>query len=410
MLEFLLCSVLTILPDYLFRRYRQGKRIGKEITLFSVWYELRFGITACLILTVMVITVIFYFHPSTTSAVSFYRTVSILPEAGGRVAEVLVTNGQVVEEGQPLFRLDNAQQTAAVESARRRVGEYDADIELAEADLLAAQARVREAESAYDQAFQELETRTALEGRNSTAVSAREIERQQIALQGRQAAVDSAKASAASAKARVVSVLPAQKASAEAALAEAQVKLDITTIRAGVAGRLEQFNLRVGEIVNPMLRPAGILVPRGAGKLTIIAGFDQIEAQVLKPGMAAEVLCVSTPFTVIPMIVTDVQQVIATGQVRASDQIVDPMQARVPGSIVTYLEPLYAGGLDKVMPGSSCIANVYTSNHERLATEDMSTAKWLALHGGDATAVVHAGIIRVQALMLPIRTLVLQGH
>jgi len=45
MLELLLCSLLTILPDYLYRRYVQGKRIGKEITLYSVWFELRWGIT-----------------------------------------------------------------------------------------------------------------------------------------------------------------------------------------------------------------------------------------------------------------------------------------------------------------------------------------------------------------------------
>ena len=48
MLELLLCSMLTILPDYLYRRYRQGKRFGHEITLYSVWFELRFGIIGCL--------------------------------------------------------------------------------------------------------------------------------------------------------------------------------------------------------------------------------------------------------------------------------------------------------------------------------------------------------------------------
>ena len=45
MLELLLCSLVTIFPDYLFRRYYQGKRIGKEITFYSVWFELRWGIT-----------------------------------------------------------------------------------------------------------------------------------------------------------------------------------------------------------------------------------------------------------------------------------------------------------------------------------------------------------------------------
>ena len=41
MLELFLCSMLTILPDFLFRRFVQGKRLGHEINLFSVWFELR---------------------------------------------------------------------------------------------------------------------------------------------------------------------------------------------------------------------------------------------------------------------------------------------------------------------------------------------------------------------------------
>src|SRR4029453_10756387 len=115
MLELMLCSMLTILPDYLYRRYVQGKRIGKEITFFSVWFELRWGITACLILTVSLITVIFYNHPSTSNATLFFRTVPLLPETNGRVAEVLAANSGPVKKGEPIFRLDSSKQEAAVE-------------------------------------------------------------------------------------------------------------------------------------------------------------------------------------------------------------------------------------------------------------------------------------------------------
>src|SRR5256886_9998413 len=87
MLELLLCSMVTILPDYLFRRYVQGKRLGEEITFYSVWFELRWGITGCLILTVSLITVVFYNHPSTTNVTLFFRTVPIVPKTIGRVAE-----------------------------------------------------------------------------------------------------------------------------------------------------------------------------------------------------------------------------------------------------------------------------------------------------------------------------------
>ncbi len=107
MLEMLLCSLVTLLPDYLYRRYAQGKRFGKEITFYSVWFELRWGITGCLVLTVLLITTVFYNHPSTTNVTLFFRTVPILPEImNGRVAEVFISNSASVAAGAPILRLD----------------------------------------------------------------------------------------------------------------------------------------------------------------------------------------------------------------------------------------------------------------------------------------------------------------
>jgi multidrug resistance efflux pump len=142
MIELLLCSVVTILPDFLVRRFVQGKRIGREITLYSVWYELRYGITACLGLTVVLLTLILYFHPSTNSAVSFYRTIPILPEGSGRVEEVYVGLREKVKSGQRLFKLDSSTQQAALETARLRVPEIDAALELAKTELATADARI----------------------------------------------------------------------------------------------------------------------------------------------------------------------------------------------------------------------------------------------------------------------------
>src|SRR5262245_3621585 len=90
MLELMFCSLMMILPDYLYRSYAQGKRLGKEINFYSVWFELRWGITGCVILTICLITVIFYNHPTTTRVTLFFRTIPIVPEANGRVAEVFV--------------------------------------------------------------------------------------------------------------------------------------------------------------------------------------------------------------------------------------------------------------------------------------------------------------------------------
>ncbi|MBN9003079.1 MAG: HlyD family secretion protein, partial [Rhizobiales bacterium] len=321
MLEVLLCSLLTILPDYLYRRYAQGKRLGREITLFSVWFELRWGIITCLMLTVSLITLIFYFHPSTTTATLFYRTVPIIPEATGRVSEVHVDFSAPVKKGDVIFKLDSTKQEAALETARRKIAEVDAALVAAQADVVKADGQIQEAKSAYQQATDDLDVKRELQKRNPGIVPQRDIEKLEVLATGRQGAVNAATAARQSAMARVTSLLPAEKASAEAALAQAQVELDKTSIRAGVAGRVEQFSLRPGDIVSPIMRPAGILIPEGAGQRVLSAGFGQIEAQVMKVGMIAEATCISKPWTIIPMVVVSVQNYIAAGQFRGGEQL-----------------------------------------------------------------------------------------
>ena len=409
MFELLFCSSLTILPDYLFRRYGQGKRLGREITFFSVWFELRWGITACLMLTVALITVIFYFHPSSTSATLFFRTVPILPETSGRVSEVRVDFSAPVKKGDVIFKLDSSKQEATKEMARRKIAEVDAAMLSAQADVLKADAQIQQAQSDYQQASDELNVKRDLQQRNPGIVPQRDIDKLQVLLTGRQGALDSATASKQSATTRVTALLPAEKASAEAVLGEAQANLDKTTIRAGVDGRVEQFSLRVGDVVNPVMRSAGILIPDGAGR-TLSVGFGQIESHVIKVGMVAEAACISKPWTIIPMVVTGVQKYIAAGQFRGGEQLVEAQQVLEPGTILAFLQPIYLGGLDGVTPGSSCVVNAYTSNHERIASKETGAFKRFALFVVDEVGLVHAMLLRIQALMLPIKTLVLSGH
>ena len=410
MFELMLCSMLTILPDYLYRRYVQGKRFGHEITFFSVWFELRFGIVTCLMLTVSLITMIFYFHPSTPTATMYFRTVPIISETVGRVAEVHVDYSAQVKQGDVLFRLDNSKQQATLETAKRKIAEVDASMLAAEADVLKSEGQLQEAKNAVQQAQDELDVKSELQRRNPGIVPQRDIEKLQVAVAGRQGSLDAATASKQSASTRVTALIPAEKASAEAALAEAQVDLDKTFIRAGVNGRVEQFLLRPGDIVNPILRPAGILIPEGAGQRVLTAGFGQIEGQVMKVGMVAEATCISKPWVIIPLVVTNVQNYIAAGQFRGGEQLLEAQNTVRPGTILVFMEPLYKDGLDGVTAGSSCIANAYTSNHELISSGKLSSLKSFGLHVVDATGLVHALLLRIQALLLPIKTLVLSGH
>jgi len=410
MLELMLCSLFTIFPDYLFRRYVHGKRIGHEINIYSVFFELRWGISACIILTTLLITIIFYFHPSTSSAISYFRTIPILPEARGRVEEVYLNIRDQVKAGQPIFRLDSSTQEAALETTRRRVTEVDAAFAQAKIELLAADGKIQEAQSVYLQAQDELDTKTELQRRNASVVAQREIEKLQRLVEGREGGVAAARANKQAIETQLSTLLPAQKASAEAARSQAQVELDKTTVYAGVNGTVEQFTLRKGDIVSPLMRPAGVLIPVEAGRRALIAGFGQIEVQVMKVGMAAEVTCIAKPLVVIPAVITEVQDLIAAGQVRPTDQLIDPAQAPRPGTVTVFLEPLYKGGFEGLPPGSQCIANAYTNNHDTLMEGNLGTGRRLFLHVIDTVAIVHAAVLRIQALLLPIQTLVLAGH
>jgi multidrug resistance efflux pump len=412
MLELMLCSMLTLLPDFLYRRFVQGKRLGREITLFTVWYELRYGITTCLILTVLLITVVLYNHPESENVTSLFRTVSIYPEIGGRVQEVYIGYNDRVKKGEPIFKMDSSRQEAALETARARIAEVDAAAETAKADILTSEGKLQEAKGSLQQAQDELRTKTLLQQRNADIVAAREIEKLQTLVATRQGEVDAAAAAKQSVETRITSVLPAQKASAEAQLAAAKVELDKMTVRAGVDGRVDQFVLRVGDIIQPapFTRAAGIIIPEGAGQNQLVAGFNQLEAQVIKIGMAAEGTCITKPMAIIPLVVTREQNVIAAGQITATDQLTDLSKITKPGTVTVFLEPLFQGGLDGIPPGSSCIVNAYSNNHDLIASGKVGTLEKVYLHIVDAVALVHALIIRMKAIVLPLKVLVLGGH
>lgn len=409
MLELFFCSLLTIFPDYLFRRHVQGKRLGHEITFFTVWYELRVGITACLMLTVTLITIVFYYHPSTTDVTSFFRTVTILSEGPGRVKDVYVQNNDEVAAGDPIFSMEDSSQRAAVETAQRRVIEVEAEFTTAEAELAAAQGAVDQAEGAYTQALEEYELRRTLLEQGSAATSPREVERLQNAVDSRTGALETAQAQLDAVQTKIDTALPARLETAKAQLAEAEAALEKMIVYARVDGIVQQFALQPGDIVNPVLRPAGVLVPPAFTDGYFQAGFHQLSGQVILPGMVAEMTCLSLPFTIVPMQVDAVMPFIATGQFRPSDTLVDVQDRARPGTITVRVKEIFPGSTDRILPGSKCIMNVYTDNHEILATGEVGFWKGLFLHMVDTVGLVHALILRIQALLLPVNTLVLTG-
>ena len=289
-----------------------------------------------------------------------------MPETIGRVAKIEAGFSDHVSAGEVLFRLDNSTQKAALETARRQVAEVDANFIMAQADLLAADGQIQQAQGAYDQALDELRTKQDLFNRNPDVVARREIERLQNLVDGRQGGVNAAKAGKQAVETRISTLLPAQKASAEAALQQAQVDArqdGDPCRRQRPHGAVHSAGRRSRQPDGP---PGRHPHPDGSGRKSLQAGFGQIEAQVMQVGMVAEAACVSKPWAIIPMVVTSVQDYIAAGQFRGGEQLIDARQVVQPGTLLVVLEPLYSDGLDGVTPGSSCIANAYSNNHDRI--------------------------------------------
>jgi hypothetical protein len=62
--------------------------------------------------------------------------------------------------------------------------------------------------------------------------------------------------------------------------------------------------------------------------------------KIMRTGMVAEATCISKRWTVIPMVVTGVQDFIAAGQFGGGEQLIDPQQVVRSGTILVFLEPL----------------------------------------------------------------------
>ena len=226
MLDTMICALFTILPDFLYRRFVQGKRLGREITLFTMWYELRWGLTTCAILALTVITTLFYFHPATNSVSSYFRTVTILPQAGGRVSDIYVSNNELVTLGQPIFRLDDHSQRAQVEAAKAQIAEVQASLKVAETDLTEAEASIAAAAASLAQAAEDLARNETLRDEGSSAVRLAEVERLENLVAERTAQMNVAEAQQAEAQERIDTLIPAQLANAFAQLDAAIAELD----------------------------------------------------------------------------------------------------------------------------------------------------------------------------------------
>jgi len=75
-----------------------------------------------------------------------------------------------------------------------------------------------------------------------------------------------------------------------------------------------------------------------------------------------------------------------------------------------YLKVLFVNATALGGAGTKCIANAYSYHHDLIESGTIGTAESIYLHVVDTVGIVHAIILRLQALLLPVKILVFSGH
>lgn len=229
---------------------------------------------------------------STNDAYVQADAVVVSPKVGGYVAELFVGDNQTVTAGQPLLRIDPRDYKA-------QTAQYQAQIDVAQANADSVHAQIGEQQAAIDQARAQLaQAQSGLQfARGQVAryaplasTGAETKERlAQLRDQEQQAAAQVAAAQAAvtSAQRRIGSLqgqvgqARAQGEAARAQLDAARVNLDSTVLRASVDGRIGDKSVQIGQFVQPGVRLMSV-VP--LNKLYVEANFKETQVGLMRVG------------------------------------------------------------------------------------------------------------------------------
>ncbi len=190
---------------------------------------------------------------TTTALVESEVEVSVMPRASGEAVELLAEEGDEVEAGAVLARLDEREERLALREAEVQLEEAGQAAERAAVALGETAARLRAAERSYEQSLRDYardeELAAGGDGRFAS-VSARALEASRLARDQAESEVEQARLARQRAE--------LEQVAAETAVGRARVQLDRAelalvhrAVRAPFTGRVAQRHLRLGEQASP---------------------------------------------------------------------------------------------------------------------------------------------------------------
>jgi len=374
MLELLITSFPVIIKYFLLRRRGEAMTVSNMKTAVFMW----------LVLAIALFLAIFYYHPKSYTGIVPFRTVLVVAQTGGPVTEIFVKNGQKVQKGDQLFKIDDRSQKANLAEALTEFQSIDAAKAKAEKSVLVAEANVSQFNTVLALARENLADAEELlrrkVGRANTVVQMRSD------VQKAEAALDASQAQLSLAQTELSDVLPARRKSAEARHASSKTEFDKTEVRAFSSGVVTQMLLSVGSPASRLiLSPALVIIPDRDEDypVRIVAGFPQVSFGVLHVGMPAEIACDSNSNltmknAVMAARVISIQPAIAAGQLAPGSTLIDANALASRGSVLVIFDLVHKEHEAMLLDGSGCIVQTYTNN----------------LHGTFGHVIAATGIIK----------------
>ena len=271
----------------------------------------------------IILLVMNYNHPFSSSARIYFATTPIMPNVKGRVIDVPVEANAPLKEGDVLFRIDPTpyqyvvdQKKALLAEAENNVKQLKAAYDQALANVEKIKVQLKLAEDDYARQLYLFEKKVIAQAQLDIAT--RNVDAAKQALAESEAAAESARLAYDS----EISGVNTTVARLQAELGEAQYDLDQTVVRVPGPGYVTQMALRPGMYVVPApLRPVMVFVHEDDQKLA--AGFQQNALQRVRAGDEAEVAFDAIPGRVFKAKVSHVIDAIATGQLQATGSLQD---------------------------------------------------------------------------------------
>lgn len=230
-------------------------------------------------------------YVSTDNAYVHQPMITVSPDIGGRIVEVLVGENQVVTAGTPLFRLDPTDYRIALDTAEAQLGSARLAVVKEHAAYETAAAQLHAAEMIEDVKHRELARQQALTDRGIGSLAA--LDEATVAARTAANEVDVAQSRLAAAAAALggdpevdPDTLPSVR-TAIAAYAAAARNLDQTEIAAATGGTISQIeSLNVGQYVSA---GSGIATLVESSDTWIEANFKETQLDRLRTGQSVRV-------------------------------------------------------------------------------------------------------------------------